>query len=321
MARRIGEGSTLAYALDAYIPANESPANTHEMLGLATELLDLANTAGDKELALEAHEHRLGRLLELGEIAPAREALARMIELADELRQPAQHWLVKTCAARSALLEGRLARAETLIAEGLSVGKLASSSSTDTYRIQMYMLRREQGRLSEIHDLVRSSMETYPTYGLWRCVLAQSAAALGYACEARTVFEAIAAHGFTGLAFDEEWLVSLSLLAETAIFLQDGERAAVLYDLLLPYAARVAITYPEISTGSVARALALLAAATERWDDAEGFFEQALAMNGRISARTWLARSRDDYGRMLLRRGRAQDRKRARAMLAAPALR
>jgi DNA-binding SARP family transcriptional activator/RecA/RadA recombinase len=321
MARRIGDGATLAYALDAYIPANESPGNTHEMLELATELLGLATAAGDKEVALEAHEHCLGRFLELGEMAAAREALAHMTTLADELRQPAQLWLVKTCAARSALLEGRLASAERLIAEGLSAGRLASSSAIDAYRIQMYMLRREQGRLSEVHDLARSSMESYPTYGLWRCVLAQTAAALGCVEESRAVFDAIAVRGFAGLAFDEEWLVSLSLLAETASFLQDGERAALLYDLLLPYADRVAVTYPEISTGSVARGLGLLAAAQEHWHDAEALFDEAVSMNELIGARPWLARTRDDYGRTLLRRGRAQDRSRARALLATAAAR
>ena len=65
--------------------------------------------------------------------------------------------------------------------------------------------------------------------------------------------------------------------------------AAVLYELLLPYGDRVAVSYPEISTGSVARYLGLLAATMERWDDAERHFEDALEMNARIGARPWLA--------------------------------
>jgi hypothetical protein len=55
------------------------------------------------------------------------------------------------------------------------------------------------------------------------------AAQLGYSAEARESLEALAAREFATLTFDEEWLVSVGLLAETASALGDAERAAVLY--------------------------------------------------------------------------------------------
>jgi predicted ATPase len=69
-ARRIGDPATLAYALDGYIPTNESPRNTRRFLGLATELLEVARELGDKERVFDAHEHRLGRLLDSGRWLP-----------------------------------------------------------------------------------------------------------------------------------------------------------------------------------------------------------------------------------------------------------
>lgn len=79
----------------------------------------------------------------------------------------------------------------------------------------------------------------------------------------------------------------------------------------------VAISYPEISTGSVSRNLGLLAAVMERWDDAERHFEDALEMNGRIGARPWLAHTEEDYARMLLARDGSGDPERARVLLEA----
>ena len=109
------------------------------------------------------------------------------------------------------------------------------------------------------------------------------------------------------MPFDEQWLVDLSLLAETSNALGDTERASVLYELLLPYGDRIAVAYPEISTGSVARYLGLLATTLERWDDAARHFEQAIETHERIGARPWLAHTYDDYASMLVVRDRPGD--------------
>jgi tetratricopeptide (TPR) repeat protein len=63
--------------------------------------------------------------------------------------------------------------------------------------------------------------------------------------------------------------------------------------------------------GPSARVLGLLAASLERWDDAFGHFEDAIALCGRIGARPYLARTEYEYGRALIASGdraRARDR-------------
>ena len=162
-----------------------------------------------------------------------------------------------------------------------------------------------------MEDLVRRSVDDYPTYPIFRCVLAQMAGGAGADGRGARTLEALAADRCAALPFDEEWLVSMCLLAETATVLRDAQLAAVLYELLLPYGDRVAISYPEISTGAVARYLGLLATTMEWWDHAERHFLDALAMNERIGARPWRAHTQEDYGRMLAARGRAGDRERA----------
>jgi DNA-binding SARP family transcriptional activator/tetratricopeptide (TPR) repeat protein len=317
IARGIGDPETLAYALSGYLAAHQSPEFTPRQVTMATELVELATETGDRERAAEGHESRAGPLIELGDMQGAKADVAAMAKLAEELRQPSQEWLVAVDSALVALLEGELAEAERLIAGARSrAERVLSWNATVSHGLQLYALRREQGRLQEVEDLVRRSVEEYPTYPIWRCVRAQMASELGYTAEAHEALEALAADGFAGLPFDEEWLVSLGLLAETATTLGDVERAADLYQRLLPYGDRVAYCYLEFSIGSVARYLGLSASTMERWDDAERHFGDALHVNERVGARPWLARTQEDYARMLLARAAAGDRDKALQLLA-----
>jgi tetratricopeptide (TPR) repeat protein len=315
MARRIGDQGTLAYALAAYNAANHSPAFTREQVLLTTELIEVAMEAGELERAAEGHEQRAAALIELAELGRAKADVAALAQLADELRQPAQQAFAAAYRALLAMLAGDFAEAENLTAELLRIAARAQSWSPQVaYHVQLYALRRDQGRREEIEEFVRSSAERYPTYSIWRCVLALTAADLGHPAEAHQALEALAADGFAHLSFDETWLANMALLAETASALGDAERGSVLYDLLLPYA-RVAVSYAELSTGSVSRNLGSLAAVMERWDDAERHFADALAINERIGARAWLAHTQEDYARMLLARDGTGDRETAAELL------
>jgi tetratricopeptide (TPR) repeat protein len=173
------------------------------------------------------------------------------------------------------------------------------------------MLRREQGRLDEVEAVVRRSVDEFPRYPIYRCACAQMAAELGYTAEASKALEDLAAGDFAALPFDDDWLVAMTLLAETAAALGDVERAGCLYRRLQSYGDRVAIAIAAISTGAVARSLGLLAATRESWDDSEHHFEQALELNARIGARPWLAHTQRDYARMLSTRGRGGESERA----------
>jgi DNA-binding SARP family transcriptional activator len=316
MARRIGEPSTLAYALAGYSSSRLSPDSTPELVELMKELIQVAREAGDPERVVEGYVEHLDASIELGDLAAAHADLEAMTILAEDLRQPAQRWLVAVHRPVLALLEGRFEEAEELIAEARSIGERAQSwSATVNSALQLYILRREQGRVAEVEQLVARAAADYPTYPIWRCVLANMRAELGSTAEARAEFDALSMDGFGGLPFDEEWHVSLCLLAETASRLGDSARAARLYELLVPYADRVAVSYPEISMGPVSRFLGILASTCRNYDDAVRHFEDALTLSERIGARPWLAHTQDDHAHMLLRRGQPGDADRAHHLL------
>jgi DNA-binding SARP family transcriptional activator len=307
LARETGDPEAIAYALNGYVISEGDPELTHERLELGRELVSVALQIGDKEVAMEGHSDLLTDLLELGDLEGALGELHAMENIAAELRQPSQHWFLTIFRAQLALLQGRLAEAESLIETALGLGERAQQwNATVSYRLQLYLLRREQGRLAEVEQVVHESAEAYPTYFVWRPIRVHTLAELGRD-EARGAFDTLAEEGFDALPRDEHWLVGMGLLAEAAHSLRDRERAARLYELLLPYADRIAVSYGEISIGSVSRYLGILAATVENWDDASRHFEEALAKNQRVGARPWEAHTQIDYARMLLARGLGDD--------------
>ena len=304
IARRLGDPSTLAYALVGYTQANLSPDNADEDIELSRELVVVALEAGEKERAFEGREDVMLRLLSLGDRPGATVEFEAISTLAEELRQPAQEWVVLVYRGLWALLDGRFGDAEAHIAQALAAGERAQSwNAAVSHGLQLYALRRAQGRLADAEAMIRGSAGRYPTYTVWRCVLVDTVAQLGHEAEARAELQSLALDDFASLPFDEEWLVSMTILADAVTTLGEVDLAERLYRLLHRHAHRVAVSYPEICTGSVARSLANLAATLERWEVAEHHFEGALEMNERIGARPLLARTQFELARMLRVRG------------------
>jgi DNA-binding SARP family transcriptional activator/tetratricopeptide (TPR) repeat protein len=300
IARRIGDPATVAYAIHGYILGHHSPDHTRRQLELATEMIALARAARDKEREFEGHEERLVAFLDVGDMGGFAADLEAMTQLAGELRQPAFNWLVTVYRALLALLQGKLDEAEVLVATAHAQGERAHRWSADvSHRLQLYVLRREQGRLADVAEVVRGSPRDYPTYPIFRCVAAHLEAELGNSGAARAALEELAADGFAALPFDEEWLVGMCLLAEAATWLGDSERASAIHALLLPYADRIAVSYPEIALGCVARYLGLAATAAGRGDDAEAHLRHAIEVDERIGARRAVARGRADLQRLM----------------------
>ena len=160
------------------------------------------------------------------------------------------------------------------------------------YAQAIFNIRREQGRLAEIEDAVRSFVGLYPAIPAWRAALAFLLAELGRLDEAREAFEVLAGEGFDALPRDANWLIGVTLLAEVCGALGDGERAGALYELLEPYAGRnVIVGRAATCNGSASRLLGILAAASGRWELAERHFADALAMHERMGTRPWQART------------------------------
>jgi hypothetical protein len=96
--------------------------------------------------------------------------------------------------------------------------------------------------------------------------------------EVRALFERLATRDFSDLPRDMFWLWNVAYLAEACVYLRDTRRAALLYDLLLPYGDHCLVMGQSGGCeGALARHLGQLAATLERWEDAADHLERALA--------------------------------------------
>ena len=225
LARELDDPATLAYALECHILARHAPSYTFDQLEAGAEFVEVATRADDKERLFNGHDDRFSGTARARRHDAARAELASMEKVARELRQPGTDWVVQTELGMMALLEGRLDEAETFASEAYELGqRVLPWNAGVVHGLQLYTARWQQGRLAEIEDLVRTSAERYPTYRIWRAVFAHLTAALGLTDEAADALEALAADDFALLPFDETWLVSMCLLAETASALEDRER-------------------------------------------------------------------------------------------------
>src|SRR6266568_605868 len=317
LARRLGDPLTLGYALSGRYGAIWWPENTQERLEIASEVVRIATEVHDGELMVEAHLSRYAALADRGAMGQAREELAALARIAEELRQPAQQWISWAIRCQLALFEGKYEAAEVLIPLGLEADQPATPIRDNVAgaRCHLFMLRREQGRVGEVEDDIRASLVEFPWYPLNRAALACLLLDLRRSDEARTVFEDLARNDFEALYRDNEWLLGMSLASEACSLLGDAASAAILYDQLVPFAGRQAIGFGEGSVGAVDRYLGLLATTMGRLDDAERHLAEGIEMNERMGSRPWAAHTRHDLARMLLARDGPGDRDRAEELL------
>jgi tetratricopeptide (TPR) repeat protein len=256
-------------------------------------------------------------LADLGAMVEARSVLRDLARRAGELRQPPQQWLAKALRAQLALLEGRFDEADELIQDAFGEGLpslVRDHVSVATF--QTFLLRREQGRPGEVEDAVRSAVEAFPWYPMFRGALACLLLDLGRPDEAAAALADLDRKGFE-LVRDNEWLAAVCLLAEATGRLGNQEPARILHRLLSPFEGAHAIGHGEGSLGAVDRYLAFLERCLGRLDDAERHLTASIEANARMGARPWAAHGQHDLADLLLSRDRADDRDRARDLLGA----
>lgn len=319
MARRLADPELLAANLFGMLIALQGPEHVQQRLTYATEMLHLAKAANAKEQLIDALYWRWFCLLELGDMPATDAAIDAFARIAEEAQLPFELCLATGFRAMRALMQGRFADSERLAQEALAIGqRLQTENAAGIFGLQMFTLRREQGRLKELAPVVRYFVQQHTVAGAWRPALALIYSELGLTQEARAEFEHLAQHDFADLPRDALWMACMTYLVDVCTFLKDQIRAATLYQLLLPYAGRnVVVGNAAACYGALSRYLGALATTLGRLDDAAQHFEDALAMNARMEAWPWLARTQYQYATMLLERDQAGDSEKARELLKA----
>jgi DNA-binding CsgD family transcriptional regulator len=320
MARQLGDPLTLFRALCAILPGRWFPDRLALRIDAAREAVELAQRVAHPEwLTPYLSGWHSGDLMEFGDTVAATATAQFHLVTGGTMREPFLEAVALAALSMIAAHEGRFAEAESLALRALRCGtRFNRANASGVFGVQMFTIRRQQGRLGELAPVLSQFLAGESQAATWRPGLAILHCELGSRDEAREIFEKLAVGGFAGIAHDAIRVASIAYLAEVCVWLRDTARAAMLYELLLPYAERnIVFGAHTASFGSGARLLGMLATTLRRWDQAEQHFKVALAFDARTGGHPWLARSRCEFAAMLMHRARSGDHDRALPLLAA----
>ena len=300
LARERGEPHGLATVLvRSYW--SRGPTPLPEILAMLTEARDIAFELDDIEIATEAMSWRVPTFVALCDLESARDEVGRLAGMAERTAQPVMNHIAEHYRSALALCEGNLAEARRTAERSREWGELLSGrGASGTYGVQMFGIRREQGRLAELAPAVRLLAGGSGREGSWRPGLAALLAELGMEAEARRELARVAGEGIEPYRASL-WLATLTYLTDASSAVGDESIAAIVYPELEPFAGtNVMIGHLVACYGSADRYLGMLAATLDERDRAEEHFERAMRMNREMGARTWLAHTAYQYGRFLL---------------------
>ena len=317
IAQQIDDPLALCDGLRIKAHIDRRPETTAARLEAIQQLVDTAKTISDQERLADGLDLYVYDLLEMGQLDQVDEMISAQRKVAEEIKQPFQMHVAAVFQTMRAILRGEFELAERLAEEAAQISHRIGLADLDgIYGIHMFTIRREQGRLQEFAPVAKL-LATGPVQGsAWRPGLALLFCSLDMKDECRSVFETLASDGFLSVPRDSLWVATLAYLSEVCAYLGDGDRAAILYDLLLPYARRtVVVGGATACLGSASRFLGILAMTLSNVDTAERHFLEAIELDADMQAWPWLAHSQMEYAALLLSRGTSPDRQRANDLL------
>jgi DNA-binding SARP family transcriptional activator/tetratricopeptide (TPR) repeat protein len=308
MARLVADPGALMVALSHAAWTRGSRA-LDEILADLAEAGELARTLPHDYLSDVVRGMRIALLIEAFAIDEARAENAALRELSERAGQPFLARTVEQHDAVLALCDGRLDAAEAAANRSHEIARRTELGPSAVHGIQMFSIRREQGRLAEIAPLVRliASGQTEPG-SVWRPALAVLLAEIGDVESARRELEALVdgdpgtvPHGGLGVG-------GLIYEADACALIEDAALAAPIYEQLLVFEGQNMVIGSAVACyGAADRTLGALATVMRRWDDAERHLENALVLNRRMGSPIWIAHTRYERARLTLRRGRPHD--------------
>ena len=281
MARRLDDRAGLAIVLVRAF-WSRGTSSLEEILEMLTEAMAIGEELGDTEIRAEAMSWRVPTFVALGDLDSARGELEALQQTAEQTAQPFMLHVAAHYGSAIALCDGRLDHAELMAQRSHEWSNLlAGRDALGIYGIQMFGIRREQGRLAELAPVIRVLGSQDRGTGPWRPGLVSVLVELGMDTEARRELARVAADGLDGFR-ESLWVASLTYLTDASAALGDEATAALVYPELAPLAGTAVMIGHMVSCyGAADRYLGMLAATLGEWDRADEHFERATELNRR----------------------------------------
>jgi tetratricopeptide (TPR) repeat protein len=205
-----------------------------------------------------------------------------------------------------ALLRGDLAEVERWAKQALDIGRDAGEPDAfEMYASAMSVVRLMQGRVSDLADVEQSVQANPLLPAAWKAGLAWSLCWLGRAGEATAIVAEAAADGFEHVHAGESGTSALVLYADAAAQAGLTDAAAVLYELIEPWADQV-VWNGASAYGHARMYLGLLAAALGWHELADEHFARACEFQEQRRMLLWTARAHLGWAEALAARGEAE---------------
>jgi predicted ATPase/DNA-binding NarL/FixJ family response regulator len=226
---------------------------------------------------------------EVGDMERVKTLMQQLENSAEEHHSFKAHYFSASAKANQALFDGRWQQAETLIEEAneLGAGRL-DDSSEGVYGVQMFLLNRELGRLPMVQGALKRMLTT-DNKAVWGPGLLATYTELGMHDEAREIFEHLAANDFRSLGEGELFLTCLVYMIEACVELNDIDRAAALYQRLVPYSGQMLPHATAINHGPADMYLGMMSSMMNNLDEAQQLFTKATELCEKSAPNMWQA--------------------------------
>ena len=162
-----------------------------------------------------------------------------------------------------------------------------------------------QGRGAEVIALLEQTVANFPGVPAWEAALGLAYCWIDRRADGAEVLERAAAQHFEHLGYDQTQMCGLAMYADTAAQTGSVEAAAMLYELLDPYADQF-VWNGGMGFGHARMSLALLTATLGRHAQADAHFAFACAFHHEHGLRLWEARSELGWAEALADRGETE---------------
>ena len=315
MGRRLDQPATLAYLLRSWELVHRLPWFLQERVQVAAEHHRLAQDLDDPVERFWAVNSYSIVALEHGDARLFHELVPQVLPAAAATGQRLLEWIGGFVAINAHLIEGRWDEAEQLMERTHLLGQEAGMpDASEVYASHLFEIRRGQGRVDELVDLLVAVVEAAPDIEAFRPALGVCYRDLGRR-DGQDLFAEDVADRFARYRHNGLWLASMRMNAELAAYFDDHEAAQLLRDRLMPW--RDQVVWTGTTAGrSVAVALGQLAVTMGRFDEAEDLLSQAVEVHRSFRAPAWTAGALLAATVMYSVRGGPGDAARARESLA-----
>ena len=305
-AQAINDPQLLSHAIAVYLESLPQDGIHHydEVAHLSLDALALVDRGAKPTSTVMAMAWSVYREMTIGNYEAARGWRKLFEEHAERSGLRFDRYLAMAYDQILTFCEGDMDSAERQADALLDFGQQLGEDVSGTHGVQLFLIRREQGRLGEIAPIVRTMLRLNPASAMWRPGLIALLADATMEEEARPLLAEFATDDFVEMPRDGMFGAALCLLGDAAAKIGATEVGRVIERLLLPWAGGCIWIGTTVGIlGASNRYLGLLAALDGRLDEADRWLQDGLVINRRVHATVWEAHTLADLAEVRTRLG------------------